>query len=90
MTFAAAFVASFIFVFLKSWQQQNVVYRKYLWILPTSMAMALCEGYVVLQIASAFTAGLIVTIGLGSGLGCMAATFLHAKLVNAPHRPESA
>ena len=82
MTFIAAFIAAFVFVFLKSWQQQNVVYQKYLWILPTSMAMALCEGYVVWQLASAFKPVLIFTIGLGSGLGCMAATYLHTKLLH--------
>jgi uncharacterized membrane protein YfcA len=90
MTFAAAFVAAFTFVFLKSWQQQNVVFRKYLWIMPTSMAMAFCEGYVVYQLATAFKVVLIVTIGLGSGLGCMLATYLHNKLLHAADRPESA
>lgn len=84
MTFAAAFVASFIFVFLKSWQQQNVVHRKYWWIMPTSMAMAFCEGYVILKIATAFTVPLIILIGLGSGSGCMAATYLHNRLLHGP------
>lgn len=86
MTFGAAFAAAFVFVFLKSWQQQNVVYQKYLWILPTSMAMAACEGYVVWQLATAFKAVLVITIGLGSGLGCMAATYLHHRFVHAPDR----
>jgi uncharacterized membrane protein YfcA len=90
VSFAAAFVASYIFVFLKSWQQQNVVFRKYLWIMPTSMAMAFCEGYVVWQLASAFKVVLIVTIGLGAGLGCMCATYLHHRFLNASHRSEGA
>ena len=81
MTFAAAFVAAFVFVFLKSWQQQNVTFQKYLWIMPTSMAMALCEGYVVWRLAAAFKPVLILTIGLGSGLGCMCATYLHHKFL---------
>ncbi len=81
MTFLAAFFAAFIFVFLKSWQQQNVVYRAYRWIMPTSMAMAVCEGYVVLQIATVFTIPLVLTIGLGSGSGCMLATYLHHRLL---------
>ena len=87
MTFLAAFGAAFTFVFLKSWQQQNVVYEKYRWIMPTSMAMALCEGYVVWQLAAAFKPALIVTIGLGSGLGCMLATYLHHKYLHAADRP---
>lgn len=86
MTFVAAFFASFIFVFLKSWQQQNVVHRQYWWIPPTSMAMAFCEGYVVLKIATAFTIPLIVTIGLGSGLGCMGATYIHSRYI--AHAPD--
>jgi uncharacterized membrane protein YfcA len=86
LTFAAAFFASFIFVFLKSWQQQNVVYRHYRWIMPTSMAMAFCEGYVVWQIATVFTVPLLVVIGLGSGSGCMLATYLHHRFLHAPDR----
>jgi hypothetical protein len=81
MAFLAAFAAAFIFVFLKSWQQQNVVYQKYLWILPTSMAMAFCEGFVVWQLATAFKIILVVIIGFGSGLGCLLATYLHHKFL---------
>jgi uncharacterized membrane protein YfcA len=85
LSFAAAFGASLLFVFLKSWQQQNVVFRNYWWIMPTSLAMAFCEGYVVLQIAQAFTIPLLVTIGLGSGSGCLLATYLHHRLRDASH-----
>jgi uncharacterized membrane protein YfcA len=88
VTFAAAFCASCLFVFLKSWQQQNVVFRNYLWIMPTSMAMAFCEGYVILKIAESFTVPLLVTIGLGSGSGCMAATYLHHRMRDATDRPQ--
>lgn len=87
MTFSAAFAAAFIFVFLKSWQQQNVVYRKYRWIIPTSLAMAFCEGFVVLKIATAFTIPLLIVIGLGSGLGCMTATYAHHRLLHARKHP---
>jgi hypothetical protein len=48
---ALAFTSSFLFFALKSWQQFNVVHKKYWWILPTSMAMALCEVYVVATVA---------------------------------------
>jgi len=84
VSFAAAFGASFLFVFLKSWQQQNVVFRNYWWIMPTSMAMAFCEGYVVLQIAQSFTIPLLITIGLGSGSGCLLATYLHHRVFREP------
>ena len=87
LSFGAAFFASFIFVFLKSWQQQNVVYRNYWWIMPTSLMMAFCEGFVVLQIATVFTIPLLVVIGLGSGSGCMLATYLHHRFLGAAHRP---
>jgi hypothetical protein len=87
MTFGAAFLASFIFVFLKSWQQQNVVHRKYGWIMPTSLAMAFCEGFVIMKIATAFTIPLLILIGLGSGSGCLAATYLHHRFLHDRKHP---
>lgn len=90
MTFVASFLASFCFVFLKSWQQQNVVFRNYWWIMPTSMAMAFCEGFVILKIAESFTIPLLIIIGLGSGSGCLLATYLHHRMRDAPDRREAA
>jgi len=80
INYALAFTSSFIFVALKSWQQLNVVHKKYWWILPTSMAMALCEVYVVATVAKNGWGIIALAIGLGAGLGSMLATWLHSKL----------
>jgi NAD/NADP transhydrogenase beta subunit len=75
--YAVAFAASFIFIALKSWQQLNVVRQAYAWILPTSMCMALCEVYVVAQVASQGFGWIVIAIGLGGGLGSTTATYVH-------------
>lgn len=80
IAYALAFVTSFLFVGLKSWQQLNVVHRKYWWILPTSVAMALCEVYVVSTVAKNGWGVIALVIGVGAGLGSIIATWLHDKL----------
>jgi hypothetical protein len=77
-----AFAASFFYVGLKSFQQLNVSHRKYAWILPTSWAMAALEVYVVASMAKNGWGWLVFWVGLGSGLGSAAATWIHAKATN--------
>ena len=53
-----AFCASFVFIFLKAFQQLNVVHKQYLLVIPTSMAMSVCEiGVVALVIKQALPEG---------------------------------
>jgi len=80
--YAVAFTASFLYVALKSWQQLNVVRQAYAWILPTSMCMALCEVYVVAQVASQGFGWIVLAIGIGSGLGSLSATWIHWNYLN--------
>lgn len=81
MTFLAAFFASFLFVALKSFQQLNVVHDQYWLVVPTSVLMAVCEVYVVANIASlGWHVPLVLSVGIGSGLGCVASMFLHKRL----------
>lgn len=75
-----AFFAAFLFVFLKAFQQLNVQHSEYLWIMPLSMSMAACEVYVTWQAATRGWGWIVIPIGLGSGLGCMAGMKLHAYL----------
>jgi len=81
MTYALAFFASFFFIALKSWQQLNVVRRAYWWILPTSMAMAACEVYVIANAARYGFGWLVFWVGLGGGLGSLCATYIHWRFV---------
>jgi ABC-type uncharacterized transport system permease subunit len=76
-----AFFASFFFIFTKSFQQLNVVHKEYWWIVPTSMTMALCEVYVIANVAQFGWGWLVFWIGLGSGLGSLAATYFHTSIM---------
>lgn len=80
-TYFLAFLLSLIFVGLKSIQQLNVVHKAYLWIMPTSLAMAVCEVYVVATVAKTGWGWLALAIGLGAGLGAMGATWLHDRYI---------
>lgn len=75
---AAAGLASFIFVFLKAFQQRNVAFDKYLWVLPLSLSMAATEVYVVHAIATVgWDLAMVGFIGFGGGTGAMIAMYLH-------------
>ena len=77
---ATAFAASFTFVFLKASQQRHVVHNDWFHVLPTSLAMAFCEYYVIaLVVKMGYSLALVVAGGVGAGLGCMAAMWLHNK-----------
>lgn len=80
LMYLLAFLSSFGFVFLKSFQQLNVVKKAYMLIVPTSMLMAVMEVYVVATTAkNGWSWLLVLLIGLGSGLGSVSATWLHFK-----------
>lgn len=76
----AAFAASFVFVSLKAWQQLNVVHHKVWWVLPTSMAMAACEVFVISAAARSGWGWIVIPVGLGGGLGCIAAMAIHRRV----------
>lgn len=82
MTFYLALAAaSFTFVFLKAFQQQSVVAKNYIAIIPTSLAMAATEVFVVANVAAGgWRIGTVVAVGLASGLGAIAAMILHARI----------
>jgi hypothetical protein len=72
-----AFCASFIFIFLKAFQQLNVVHRQYLLVIPTSMAMSVCEIGVVALVVKQGWGWIVLFTGLGGGLGCVVAMYFH-------------
>lgn len=85
------FAASFVFVFLKAFQQRNVAFDNYRWVLPTSMGMAATEVYVISVIAAKGYAILAVLgMGLGAGAGALVAMYLHGKYVGGKHGKASA
>ena len=82
LAFGAVFVANFAFIFLKAFQQRNVIHNNYGWVIVTSLSMALFEVYVVASIAKhGVDLWLVLALGLGGGTGCLAAMLLHNRYV---------
>jgi len=82
MIYLLAFITSFLNIGLRSWQQLNVVHRKYGWILPTSMCMAACEAAILLNVVHSGWGWIVLAVGLGGGLGSICSTYLHSKLID--------
>lgn len=72
-------LTSFVFIFLKSWQQLNVVHHQLWWIVPTSFLMAVAEVFTVANMAHYGWGWVIIPIGLGSGFGSLTSTILHKR-----------
>lgn len=79
-------VAYFIFVFFKAFQQRNVAFMQYKWIIPISYAMSCTEVFVISLVAFEASRGMswdllwfALTIGTGGGLGAVASMWLHHK-----------
>lgn len=65
-----AFAVSFVYIYLKAWQQINVMRKHYRSVPVVSFLMALCEVTTIgLVVHTSFW--LFVPIGLGGALGCM-------------------
>jgi hypothetical protein len=78
----------FVFVFFKAFQQRNVAFDHYAWIMPISYAMSLTEVIVISFIAIEAVKGwswellwFAVSIGTGGGLGAIAAMWFHNKYI---------
>lgn len=76
----AAAAASFLYVFLKAFQQLNVMHHKIPWVIPTSVGMAAFELVIVLSIVKSPSVWMILALGLGGGTGCITSMFLHKWL----------
>lgn len=77
MTYLLSFLCSFAFIFLKAFQQLNVVHRQYWFVVPTSMAMATCEVAVIALVAKNGWGWLVLSTGVGGGFGCVVAMYFH-------------
>lgn len=70
MNYLIAFIVSFVYIYLKAWQQINVIHQKYINVLPVSLMMALCEVSIIALVVRD-SLWMFIPIGLGGGLGCM-------------------
>lgn len=73
-----ATLASFVFVFLKAFQQRNVTGLHYRPVVPISILMAATEVYVIATVVRVgYDPALVLGVGCGAGTGAMAAMYLH-------------
>ena len=80
MNYLVALCVSFIYVFLKAFQQKNVVFDNYALIAPTSMFMAFCEAtIIILYVKNTFW--IFIPIGIGASLGSMLAMYVYNRWV---------
>jgi hypothetical protein len=80
MAMVGMFVANFWFIFLKAFQQRNVAFDHYFWVVPTSFAMAASEVYIVFTVAQVgFHWHTVLPLGLAGGVGSLCAMLIHKK-----------
>lgn len=80
MIYLLAFLTSFLNIGLRSFQQLNVMHKKYWWIMPTSVTMAVCEAIILLNVVNNGLGWVVAAIGVGGGLGSITSTYIHSKL----------
>lgn len=73
-------VASFAYVFLRAFQQLNVVHGAYVLVLLTSYGMAVGDIFLITNYAQhGFSWPLVLTVGSSSGSGAVAAMWLRKQ-----------
>lgn len=70
-------VVTYMFIFLRAFQQLNVFHDRRGLVVPTSMCMQACEVYLVLEVVKTASFWLIIAGGLGGGLGTLTAMYIH-------------
>lgn len=73
---------TFIYVFLRAFQQKNVQHSMYAWMIPVSYGMGLCDVYIISTVARDGHILWVTALFMGTGgaLGSVGATFLHNKM----------
>lgn len=75
-------VISFVSVFFKAFQNRNYNFDNFKLVVPTSIAIAACELYLLsLLIRDGINIPFILVVGVGSGLGGMLAMKMHRRFV---------
>lgn len=81
ITAVSVFFVSLVYIFIKAFQQLNVVHDAYKWVVPCSLMMAASEVFVISMVATNKEWWLFLPMGLGAGCGAMISMFLHKRLV---------
>ena len=80
MNYLVALFVSFIYVGLKATQQQNVIFGEYIWIIPTSYLLALCEVTLILLIVKSDW-WVWIPIGTGAWMGAQVGMYCHKRWI---------
>ncbi len=82
MQYLEMFGSCYVYVLLRAFQQRNVAFLNYSWVIPTSYLMAVVDVFIVAFIAhSGWSVGIVAANGTGATLGCLSAMWLHKKWV---------
>lgn len=85
MTYLAAFLVAMVYVGLRATQQRHVQHAEYARMPLVSLLMGYCDVFLVASVVSLFDKDVVTlfylatAMGLGSGLGSMLGTYLHAR-----------
>ena len=78
--FMTSALATFAYVFLRSFQQLNVVHGRYWAVFPVSILMGLGDATIMLLIVKADTVWIGASNGVAGGCGAMIGMWLHRRL----------
>lgn len=82
MKYLLMFLAIFSYVTVRAFQQRNVAFDNYRWIVPTCYAMQAIDIYVVVAVSkNGWTWPLVVTNGTAAVCGCFVAMWFHKRFV---------
>lgn len=75
-------LATFIFIFLKAFQQRNVAFDAPAYVVVlTSLCMAFAEVYVIAAVVvQGYHIPLIISVGIGGGVGAVLSMQLHKRI----------
>lgn len=72
----------FVYVILRALQQRNVAFDNYLWVIPTSYAMAIVDVFLISSVAKAsWSIPLVFGYGTAGALGALSAMWFHKRFI---------
>ena len=76
------FAAVFCYVFVRAFQQRNVAFAHYWWIVPTSYCMATLDVFIIVFVAkSGWHIPVVLANGTGGACGALCAVYLHKRFI---------
>lgn len=82
MKWPLVFLAGFVYVMLRAFQQRNVAFDNYWWVAPTSYCMAAVDMFIIVTISrNGMSLMWIFCYGTSAALGAMFAMWFHNRWV---------